>query len=188
MFALFYTPPHHSGRVLWYVYHMVRVPHWSSVRPSAVRLSNRSYFRFRAITWVNVIGFSPNLVCALMLWRSGSSCSKLTMSLVNDLLKFTSIDTQICWNFLLKKSECKSYSHFFSKNTRIRILYIESAKTVNEMTLNELVKLTTLWTTGPWFRISNRQLLSICDRIICRDTIMAGYYIYIIFYWSPKAS
>ena len=27
---------------------------------------------------------------------------------------------------------------------------IKSAKTVNEMTLNELVKLTTLWTTGPW--------------------------------------
>ena len=37
---------------------------------------------------------------------------------------------------------------FFSAKT-IRILYIESAKTVNEMTLNELVKLTTLWTTGP---------------------------------------
>ena len=32
-------------------------------------------------------------------------------------------------------------------------LYIESAKTVNEMTLNELVKLTTLWTTGPWFKL-----------------------------------
>ena len=30
-------------------------------------------------------------------------------------------------------------------------MYIESAKTVNEMTLNELVKLTTLWTTGPRF-------------------------------------
>ena len=30
-----------------------------------------------------------------------------------------------------------SFSHFFRKN--IRILYIESAKTVNEMTLNELV-------------------------------------------------
>ena len=28
-------------------------------------------------------------------------------------------------------------------------MYIESPKTVNEMTLNELVKLTTLWTTGP---------------------------------------
>ena len=51
---------------------------------------------------------------------SGPSCSKLKMSLVNDSL------------------------------SDIRILYIESAKTVNEMTLNELVKLTTLWTTGPW--------------------------------------
>ena len=38
-----------------------------------------------------------------------------------------------------------------SKN--IRILYIESAKTLNEMTVNELVKLTTLWTTGPWSRV-----------------------------------
>ena len=67
-------------------------------------------------------------------FRPGSSCSKLTMSLVNDSLKFTSSDTQICWNFSAKN---------------IRILYIESAKTVNEKTLNELVKLTTLWTTGP---------------------------------------
>ena len=33
--------------------------------------------------------------------------------------------------------------HIFSAKN-IRILYIESAKTVNEMTLNELVKLTTL--------------------------------------------
>ena len=39
-----------------------------------------------------------------------------------------------------------SYSHFSAKN--IKILYIESAQTVNEMTLNELVKLTTLGTTG----------------------------------------
>ena len=33
------------------------------------------------------------------------------------------------------------------------MLCIESAKTVNEMTLNELVKLTTLRTTGPWLVI-----------------------------------
>ena len=33
----------------------------------------------------------------------GPSCSKLSMSLVNDSLKFTSSDTQICRNFLLKK-------------------------------------------------------------------------------------
>ena len=36
---------------------------------------------------------------------SGPSCSKLTMWLVKDSLKFTSSDTQICWNFLLKKCE-----------------------------------------------------------------------------------
>ena len=41
----------------------------------------------------------------------------------------------------------KLLTFFSAKN--IRILYIESAKTVNEMTLNELVKLKTLWTTGP---------------------------------------
>ena len=45
----------------------------------------------------------------------------------------------------------KLLTFFSAKN--IRILYIESAKTVNEMTLNELVKLTMLWTTVPWFII-----------------------------------
>ena len=40
-------------------------------------------------------------------------------------------------------------THIFSAKN-IKILYIESPKTVNEKTLNELVKLTTLWTTGPW--------------------------------------
>ena len=39
-----------------------------SVRPPYVR---PSVFRFRMITWVNFNGFSPNLVCALILWRSG---------------------------------------------------------------------------------------------------------------------
>ena len=34
-----------------------------SVRPSV--------FRFRMITRVNTNGFSPNLVCALILWMSG---------------------------------------------------------------------------------------------------------------------
>ena len=37
----------------------------------------------------------------------------------------------------------------FFQQKIIRIVYIESAKTVNEMTLNKLVKLTRLWTTGP---------------------------------------
>ena len=79
-------------------------------------------------------------------WSSG--LTKLTTSLVNDLLKFTSSDAQICWNFLLKKMWVKA-THIFSAKD-IRILCIESAKTVNEITLNEHVKLTMLWTTGPW--------------------------------------
>ena len=41
-------------------------------------------------------------------------------------------------------------THIFSAKN-IRILCIESTKTVNEMTLNELIKLTTLWTTGPLY-------------------------------------
>ena len=89
----------------------------------------------------------------LELYIPGPSCSKLTMSLVNDSLKFTSSDTQICWNFLLKKNwvafAVQKLLTFFSKKYQ-NIVCIESDKTVNEMTLNELVKLTMLWTTGPW--------------------------------------
>ena len=44
-------------------------------------------------------------------------------------------------------SFCKSYSHFFSKNTCE--LDIVLTRTVNILTTNELVKLTILWTTGP---------------------------------------
>ena len=43
--------------------------------------------------------------CTCPTYHSGPSCSKLTTSLVNDLLKFTLSDTQICLNFLLKKCE-----------------------------------------------------------------------------------
>ena len=79
-------------------------------------------------------------------YELGPSCSKLTTSLVNDSLKFTSSDTRICRNFLLKNvsSFCSAKAtHIFSAKN-IRILYTESAKTVNEMTLNKLVKLTML--------------------------------------------
>ena len=58
--------------------------------------------------------------------------------------KYTEI---FCWKNVRSFCRAKATHIFSAKN--IRILYIESAKTVNEMTLNELVKLTTLWTTGP---------------------------------------
>ena len=96
----------------------------------------------------------------------GPSCSKLTMSLVNDSLNFTLIRkyaaifcwknvSSFCYSHFFQQKISKywknvssfCYSHFSAKN--IIILYIESAKTVKEMTLNKPVKLTTLWSTGP---------------------------------------
>ena len=55
-------------------------------------------------------------------------------------------------NFFAEKmwvASAKAIHIFSAKN--IKVLYIESAKTVNEMTLNKLVKLTTLnnWATTP---------------------------------------
>ena len=56
--------------------------------------------------------------------------------------------------FLLKKNVssfciCKSYSHFFSKNTRE--LDIVLTRTVNILSTNKLVKLMMFWTIGPWY-------------------------------------
>ena len=48
------------------------VSRWTSVCLSVSHPSvHPSVFGFRMITWVNINGFSPNLVCALILWRSG---------------------------------------------------------------------------------------------------------------------
>ena len=44
---------------------------------------------------------------------------------------------------------CKSYSYFFSKNTCE--LGIVLTRIVNILTINKLVKLTILWTTGSWW-------------------------------------
>ena len=60
-----------------------------------------------------------------------------------------------CWKNVSSFCNAKVTHIFSAKN--IRILYIESAKIVNEMTLNELVKLTTLWTTGP--RCPDRKIM-----------------------------
>ena len=46
----------------------VRVSVRLSIRQSYV---HPSVFRFRVITRVNINGFSPNLVCILILWKSG---------------------------------------------------------------------------------------------------------------------
>ena len=68
---------------------------------------------------------------------------------------------------------------FFSAKN-IRILYIESAKTVNEMTLNEFVKLTRLWTTGPWY------LSYFSTKYICCKHSTDNEYPHHMFLWRDK--
>ena len=63
---MFLYPPHDSGGVLWF----------DAGSPCVCLSTRQSYvctsvFRFRMITWVNINGFSPNLLWALILWRSG---------------------------------------------------------------------------------------------------------------------
>ena len=91
---------------------------------------------------------------------SGPSCSKLTTSLVNISLKLWS--TAYMLIFLLKKmwvafAFAKATHIFFSKNTCE--LDIVLSRTVNILITNELIMLTTLWTTGPvcWFHLNIRK-------------------------------
>ena len=60
---------------------------------------------------------------------------KITMSLVNVLLKFQMLISQICQYFLLNKFEkllqCKSFSHFFIKKY---VYLVIRCKTLNQLT------------------------------------------------------
>ena len=58
--------------------------------------------------------FYLNLECL----PSGPGCSKLTMSLVNILLKFQTLISEICHYFLLKKCEELLHCIFSTKNIR----------------------------------------------------------------------
>ena len=109
---------------------------------SHVFLCDRSYLVWSNCTW-NKIFRSVH--------TSGPSCSKLTMSFVNILLKCWSLNMAYTLIFLLKNmsSFCICYSHFFSKNTCEIHVVIVLTRTINILTTNELVKLTMLWTTGP---------------------------------------
>ena len=76
-----------------------------------------------------------------------------------------------CWKNVSSFCSAKA-THIFSAKT-IRILYIESAKTVNEMTLNELVKLTTLWTTGPRIiTLSSSFTLVLCNNSEYQNNVL----------------
>ena len=112
------------------------------------------------------IEFLSNNSGRYIFWRPWPSCSKLTMllTLVNIFSKFRLLNMAYILIFLLQKVSsfciCKSYSHFFSKNTCE--LDIVLTKTVKILTINELIKLTMLWTTGPQLLYKAR----ICDIVI----------------------
>ena len=85
---------------------------WLSICPSICPSSVvPPFFRFWTITWVNFNGFPPNLVCALILWRSGlgllmgkfhqfltelSVHDRFIFSFPDDNLKFQWIFTKRC--------------------------------------------------------------------------------------------
>ena len=75
-----------------------------------------------------------------------------------------------CWKNVSSFCSTKATHIFSAKN--IRVLYIESAKTVNEMTLDELVKLTTLWTTGPWYPLLSRPMILSQGKFLFRGLII----------------
>ena len=59
--------PHHTIVARYYGF-TLDIPVCQSVRCTSI---HPSIFLLRMITWININGFSPNLVCALILWISG---------------------------------------------------------------------------------------------------------------------
>ena len=103
-----------------------------------ISMSVRLYFCFRMITWVNIDGFSPNLVCALILWRSG-------LELL--MCKFCQICTELsAWDmpiFLFPDDDlCKHQLIFTKHGMCIDIVEI-------------------------WFGLANGQISSNFDGVIC---------------------
>ena len=78
---------------------------------------------------------------------------------------------------------CKSYSHFFSKNTCE--LDIVLTGSVNILTTNELVKLMMLWTIGP--RIANNVDPDETAHLWCISFGSAFFvYISVLVYWAER--
>ena len=109
------------------------------------------------------------LICSYMHMQlsiiPGPSCSKLTTWLVNVSLKFQTLVSQICQYFLLKKCEkllhsfcwknvrsfCTAKASLIFSTKKISVFGYKVIKHLKSWPLNKLVKLTMLWTTGPWF-------------------------------------
>ena len=63
------------------------------------------YFHFWMVTFVHINGFLPNLICALILWRSGFGllmgkyCQFLTELSARDMSVFSFLDKNLIVNF-----------------------------------------------------------------------------------------
>ena len=80
------------------------------------------------------------------------SCTKLNETDIKiSYLKYGKYIDIFCWKKCEQLLHCKSYSHFCSKN--INVFENALATIVNKFVINEHVKLTMLWRTGPWCRI-----------------------------------
>ena len=68
-----------------------------------------NYADIEALAYKSAPPQSSQIFALTKYGRSGPECSKLTTSLVNVLLKFQTLITQICQNFLLKKVSVFGY-------------------------------------------------------------------------------
>ena len=102
------------------------------------------YWRMYRLTWIFAghTGLIVGFIVRWLIYKPGPNCSKLTMSLVNVSLNLWS--SNMAYMLII----CKSYSHFFSAKTTCELDIV-----LNRTVSNELVKLTTLQTTGPWLSI-----------------------------------
>ena len=96
---------------------------------------------YEILKWTSIV-YKRDLRAVI---KTGPSCSKLTKSLVNIPLNFQQLISQICQHFWWKK--LRSFSNSFNKN--ISAFGYKVIKHLTSWPLNELVKLTMLWTTGP---------------------------------------
>ena len=101
-------------------------------------ISRTSLFLFRMITWVNINGFSPNLVCVLILLRSGLG---LQMGQFRQILTKLSVWDAPIFSFL--DDNMSKYQWIFTK-------------------LGMCIDIVEIW-----FGIANGQILSNFDRFIC---------------------
>ena len=160
-FCTFYIPPHNIGRVLWY--HVGCLCVGPSFRLSVVCPSICPYFHFWMITWVNINRFSPNLVCVLILWRSGLGL----MIILMDFTKLGMCIALILWRsalrllmgkssiFFTELSACNTSVFYFQDNNLSKSQWIFTKLDI----CFDSVEIC-LW-------IAHGQISSIFDRVIC---------------------